>query len=77
MENKNKWWWPSAASNNKERVSEKKLPQQFFNRTSPSNLVFVSGFDGEKDLGGIGPPVDYFLDYQRLRSRGWDFYLTN
>ncbi len=40
-------------------------------------LLFTSSFDGEKNLGEIGPPVDYTLDYHKLRGRGWSFYLTN
>lgn len=34
-------------------------------------------FTGEKNLGGIGPVKEYSLDYDALRARGWETYLTN
>lgn len=36
-----------------------------------------SMYDGERNLGGIGPVKDYWLDYESLRARGWQAYLTN
>lgn len=34
-------------------------------------------FDGEKNLGEIGPVVQYDLDFDALRLRAWESYLTN
>lgn len=34
-------------------------------------------FDGEKNIGEIGPVVKYHLDHMRLRHRSYDAYLTS
>ena len=39
--------------------------------------MFVIDFDGEKDLGELGPQVKYALDYKGLRARSWKSYLDN
>lgn len=31
-------------------------------------------FDGEKNTGMLGNPVDYIFDYQSIRARGWKVY---
>jgi len=34
-------------------------------------------FDGEKNLGEVGPLIDYHLNYERLRIRSWQAYLES
>lgn len=34
-------------------------------------------FDGEKNLGEVGPVINYYLDYNRLRTRSWQAYLES
>lgn len=34
-------------------------------------------FDGQKNLGELGPVMDYALDYDVLRARGWDSQLQS
>jgi capsid protein len=38
---------------------------------------FVLPFNGEKNLGGIGPVESYFIDYDGFRCRSWKAYLDN
>lgn len=35
---------------------------------------FSLPYDGEKNLGGIGPIKTYWMDYPRLRARSWQSY---
>jgi capsid protein len=39
--------------------------------------VFSVSYDGEKNLGEMGPIKDYFLDYGSLRLRSWQSQLEN
>jgi len=41
------------------------------------NQVFQMNFNGEKDLGGIGPIRKYVIDHVALRMRGWQLYLES
>jgi len=34
-------------------------------------------YNGEKDLGEMGPAVNYWLDYDNLRTRSWQAYLDS
>lgn len=34
-------------------------------------------YNGEKDQGGIGPLINYYVDYDGLRSRSWKAYLDS
>jgi capsid protein len=59
------------------RKSEKE-PEAFFSQRSGSgSYLFSSFYNGEKTLGGIGPVKNNLLDYESLRARSWDGYLTN
>jgi len=42
-----------------------------------SNTIFSVPFDGEKNLGEIGPIKDYYLEYDLLRLRSWQSYLES
>lgn len=39
--------------------------------------LFTFSYDGEKNLGEIGPPKNYRPDFQILRIRSWQSYLEN
>jgi len=39
--------------------------------------VFAITYNGEKNLGEIGPALQYVPDYQMLGMRGWQFYLES
>lgn len=53
-------------------------PSAYFSaNTLNRRQLFISFFNGEKNLGEIGPAKDYLLEYMQLRGRGWGFYLTN
>lgn len=41
------------------------------------NQIFTWSYNGEKNMGEIGPIKDYRLDYEALRLRSWDAYLTS
>lgn len=39
--------------------------------------AYVFSFDGEKNLGEIGPVVHYVMDFARLRARSWQSYIES
>lgn len=45
--------------------------------SSTGRHLFSIPFDGEKNLGEIGPVKEYLLDYDRLRLRSWQSYLES
>jgi capsid protein len=70
-------WWASAIDYFKKKP-EYVEPKAFFTaNTGTSRVLFVQGFDGEKNLGEIGPVNEYVLNYSQLRARGWSSFLTN
>jgi capsid protein len=58
----------------KPKAIEQPKTEAFFGRYS--NSIGVS-FNGEKNLGEIGHPKDYTLDYDTLRVRSWQAYLES
>lgn len=44
---------------------------------SRGTFLFSESFNGEKNLGEMGPVKNYLLDYESLRARAWEAYLTN
>lgn len=62
-------------SEKKEVQLKKKLsPQAFYGY---GEAILGLPYDGEKNLGGIGPITDYNLNYDALRSRSWKAYLDS
>src|SRR5687768_8980254 len=45
--------------------------------TGTSRLLFTHSFDGEKNLGEIGPIRSYLPDYKALRARSWQSFLES
>jgi capsid protein len=46
-------------------------------RTGYSQTFYTHSFNGEKNLGEIGPVKNYALDYYVLRMRSWQSYLES
>ena len=46
-------------------------------RSGTYGNAYVVPYDGEKNLGEIGPAFDYVLDFDMLRIRSWQSYLEN
>lgn len=59
----------------REILGIEKQPQSLGNWRSLS--TFSVGYDGEKNLGEIGVPKEYWLDYDILRIRSWQSYLES
>lgn len=93
METKMEWWknpigYVKAEINNRQIkkhvedgnkfVLHDMKPSAYFSASTLNRrMLFISMFNGEKNLGEIGPAKDYLLEYNQLRGRGWGFYLTN
>lgn len=39
--------------------------------------LFSTGFNGEKNVGEMGPPKDYVIDHNELRLRSWQSFLES
>jgi len=66
------------------RTPEKVTPQATpesgwsgFNNGRSYTPVFSYSYNGEKNLGEIGPVKNYYMDYEALRLRSWQAYLTS
>jgi len=59
-------------------VNQVEEPQSRGNyNTGYSRVIHYQRYDGEKNLGEIGPVTDYALDYESLRLRSWKAYLDS
>lgn len=55
-----------------------KAKEAFFDSSSWNQVnVFDWSYNGEKNLGEIGPIKNYSIDYPRLRARSWQSYLES
>lgn len=48
-----------------------------FNNGRAYTPVYSFSYNGEKNLGEIGPVKNYYMDYEALRLRSWQAYLTS
>lgn len=56
-------------------ISENDFPKGFVEEsTSLSVPIYTHSYNGEKDLGEIGPIRNYLLDYAALRARAWQSF---
>lgn len=55
------------------------MPSAFIgnNGTGKYRTLFSLSYDGEKNLGEIGPAINYRPDFARLRIRSWQSYLES
>jgi len=69
----------SIFSSKEKPLEEKKLkPHAYYYGAGPSNIVAYSiSYNGEKNLGEMGPIRAYQLDYEALRLRSWQSYLES
>lgn len=51
--------------------------EAFYNAGSTYPNVFAITYNGEKNLGEIGPALQYLPDHGMLSARGWQFYLES
>lgn len=56
---------------------KKQLSQQPEKSALVYNNVWSVSYNGEKELGGIGPIIDYKLDHDSLRMRAWQSFLES
>lgn len=56
---------------------EQKAPEVRITDSYRHVNTFSKFFDGEKNLGELGPAIDYYLDFGKLRIRSWQSYLEN
>lgn len=75
MEN-NKWFGKVKSLFKNDSETPMKTPKaDFINSGSGSyNFMFAVTYDGEKNLGEIGPIKNYRLDYNSLRMRSWQSF---
>lgn len=64
----------AAWKNNAPSMNEK---PQIDARIGSYGVAYSVSYDGEKNMGEIGPVFDYTLDFNRLRLRSWQSYLEN
>lgn len=48
-----------------------------YEQSSGYSNTFAVSYDGEKNLGELGPIKRYMIDYDRLRDRSWQAYLDS
>jgi capsid protein len=61
-----------------EAVAEQPAPQASHGYTAPAyQNIFSISYDGEKNLGELGPVRNYVVDHQILRMRSWQLYLES
>lgn len=60
----------------KDAFSAFRSPKAFFSQRQ-NYLRNLWIFNGEKNLGELGPERDYYVDYQSFRARGKQFFLDN
>lgn len=52
-------------------------PKSFFMQPGSYEPIYATNFNGEKNLGELGPIKYYFMDYQSLRVRSWQAYIES
>lgn len=65
-----KSWWNTFT--NEEPV--KKINSDYVSTGGTYRPLFTTFFNGEKNLGEIGPVINYRLDYMALRLRSWQSF---
>lgn len=57
-------------------ITHQEKPATFYGGGYP-NLFFAEQFDGEKNLGEMGPPRFYLPNYELLRMRSWQSFMDS
>ena len=58
-------------------VIDEVKPQRVEKLAHYAGSAWVKSYDGEKNLGAIGPVIDYRLQYDALRLRSWQAFLES
>ncbi len=66
-----------SVSDSKRAIQETKEEMFRVNADYNSRTMFAVSFDGEKNLGGIGPIKEYLPAYDLLRLRSWQAYMES
>jgi capsid protein len=70
--------WLFDALFGKKKIENRKDVSAFLDRSAGlSNPLFTISFDGEKNLGEIGPIKDYVMNHEALRARSWQAYVES
>lgn len=61
------------------QAAMKAMPQKRAENVGAGNWRFIGsvGFNGEKNLGEMGPIKNYYIEYEKLRARSWQLYLES
>lgn len=65
------------------KKKERQQPDPVLQQNKPRPVAtyagdaYVFSYDGEKNLGEIGPVVHYVMDFARLRARSWQMYIES
>lgn len=73
----NTWATITQRTKKPKPTNETKKPHAnayYVNGYTGSRFLFAAGYNGEKNLGEIGPIKDYLPDYGLLRLRAWQSY---
>lgn len=54
-----------------------KQVEAFHPSTGTSRLLYAGSFNGEKNLGEMGPIKNYYMDYTALSLRSWQAYIES
>jgi capsid protein len=52
-------------------------PKALFSNTGSSRILYAGSFNGEKNLGEMGPIKNYMMDYAGLSLRSWQAYIES
>lgn len=77
MEKKFDLFNPSTWNFGRKKQSVKKQPARKQAFSGEASVMYRHSFDGEKNLGGIGPIRDYVPDHEILRLRSWQAFLDS
>jgi capsid protein len=67
----------SAKSESVNEPHKHKMSASYYGAEASNMQVFGISYNGEKNLGSMGPVKVYALDYQLLRLRSWQSYLDS
>lgn len=71
-----KYFYEKARSEN-DNLKAKAFHDRSDGGTGVHRHLFSTGFDGEKNIGEMGPIKDYIIDHVALRARSWQSYLES
>lgn len=70
-------FWETKAPAQKAEVVKPVMNAHHSNAGGTYNHIMTFSYDGEKNLGEIGPIRDYVIDHESLRLRSWQAFLES